>query len=356
MYDFPASVRGATDYTTIIASVGMLLLLAVMFWFAVRKPRANSPNKFRVWFVLSTGIVSGQLVGIANFPSHALTILLCGAAAVIICMIGGLRESLRSERESGLKPALSIPEVAVILVIQAVLYALLLPPVGNVRTAARRTQCKNNLKQLGLAMHNYHDDYGRFPAAAGITEEVTSPVPASWRVTMLPYIEQAQLHTEYNLKRPWDSPENLPIAVRRIEAYICPSQPLIAQSNAESQFFTSYVLPTGIHSIFPADGKPAHSLTDILDGTSNSLLIMEACGTRIVWTNPQDVDVDSATIGINLPGREAGFSDGIMSSHHTGGAQAALADGSVRFISADTDPKILKALLTVDGNEEVGDD
>ena len=82
---------------------------------------------------------------------------------------------------------------------------------------------------------------------------------------------------------------------------------------------------------------------------------MEACGTRIVWTNPQDVDVDSATIGINLPGREPGFSDGITSSHHTGGAQAALADGSVRFISADTDPNILKALLTVDGKEPVAD-
>ena len=74
-----------------------------------------------------------------------------------------------------------------------------------------------------------------------------------------------------------------------------------------------------------------------------------------MWTNPEDIDVDSATIGINLPGREPGFPDGIMSSHHTGGAQAALADGSVRFISADTDPNILKALLTVDGKEEVGE-
>ena len=82
---------------------------------------------------------------------------------------------------------------------------------------------------------------------------------------------------------------------------------------------------------------------------------MEACGTRIVWTNPEDIDVDSATIGINLLSHEPGLSDGIMSSHHTGGAQAALADGSVRFISADTDPKILKALLTVDGKEPVAD-
>jgi len=354
MYEFPESVRQPTDYRTIVVNVALLALLAMMFWFAVRKPRTNSPNKFRVWFVLSAGIVFGQLSGIANFPSHALAILSYGAAAIIICIIGGLRESLRSEREVGLKPALSNLEVGVILVIQAVLCALCLPPVGA-GTSTRRTQCKNNLKQLALAMHNYHDNSGRFPAAAGITSEVTKHVRVSWRVALLPYVEQAQLFTEYNLKRPWDSRENLPIAARRIAVYICPSQPVIAQTNAESQFFTSYVVPTGNHSIFPMDGKAAHSLAEILDGTSNSLLIMEACGTRIVWTNPQDIDVDSATMGINLPGHERGLSDGIMSSHHTGGAQVAMADGSVRFISADTDPKILKALLTVHGKDAIGD-
>ena len=354
MYDFPASAPSDWDYLTTILIFVEFVTLAVLFWFSIRKPRMNSTSKFRVWFVLSTGMVFGQLLGIANFPSHALAILSSGAAAIIICMIGGLRELLRSERESGLKQELSILEVGVILVIQAVLYALCLPAVGH-GTSSRRTQCKNNLKQLTLAMHNYHDVDGRFPAAAGITSEAAKQVPVSWRVALLPYIEQAQLFTDYNFRRPWDSPENLPVAARRIALYICPVQPLIAQSNAESQFFTSYVVPTGNHTIFQKEGKPAHSLSEITDGASNSLLIMEACGTRIVWTNPQDIDVDSATIGMNLPGREPGLSNGIMSSHHTGGAQAALADGSVRFISADTDPKILKALLTVDGQEEVGD-
>ncbi|MEJ7595305.1 MAG: DUF1559 domain-containing protein [Planctomycetaceae bacterium] len=354
MYDFSASADNDWDYLTTIVIFGECVTLAVLFWFSIRKPRMNSTSKFRVWFVLSTGIVFGQLLGIANFPSHALAALSCGVAAIIICMIGGLREFLRSERESGLKPALSILEVGVILVIQAILCALCLPTVGS-GTSTRRTTCKNNLKQLALAMHNYHDVYGRFPVAAGIRSEAPKQVPVSWRVALLPYIEQSQLFTEYNPEMPWNSQANLPIAARRIALYICPSQPVIAQSNAESQFFTSYVVPTGNHSIFPMDGKPAHSLTEITDGTSNSLLIMEACGTRIVWTNPQDIDVDSTTIGINLPGHEPGLSDGIMSSHHTGGAQAALADGSVRFISADTDPKLLKALLTVDGKEEVGD-
>lgn len=355
MYDFPESVRQPTDYRTIVVNVALVAVLAVMFWFAIRKPRPNAAGMFRVWLVLSIAVWCVQLLGVIWFPTHALTANLYGAAAIIICIIGGVRESLRSERAIGLKPALSVPEVAVILVIQAVLLALLLPSVGDGRTPARRTQCKNNLKQLGLAMHNFHDVDGHFPAAAGITKEVTSPAAVSWRVTLLPYIEQSQLFAEYNLERPWDSPENLPIAARRIEVYVCPSQPPITQSNSESQFFTSYVVPTGNHSIFPKDGKAAHSLAEIMDGTSNSLLIMEACGTRIVWTNPHDIDVDSATIGINLPGHEPGFSDGIMSSHHIGGAQAAMADGSVLFISADTDPKILKALLTVDGKEAVGD-
>ncbi len=168
-------------------------------------------------------------------------------------------------------------------------------------------------------MHNYEDDFDRFPAAAGITRDATKQAPLSWRVALLPYIEQAQLLTEYNFERPWNAPENLAIASRRISLYSCPSQPALAQSNTESQFFTSYVGPTDNHPIFQKESKPAPSLAEITDGASNSLLIMEACGTQIVWTNPQDVDVDSATIGINLPGRETGFSDRIVSSHHTGG-------------------------------------
>ncbi len=356
MYDFPTSVQSATDITSILVHLGLVAVLGVLFWFAVRRPAPKSSNKFRVWLVLSIAATLGQLVGFATFPIHVQAAIWYGTAAMIICMIGGLREFLRAERERDLEPALGFIQVGTILVFQFVLSGwLLLPQQNHHANASRRTQCKNNLKQIALGMHYYHDIAGRFPPAAARTVNPASPLPSSWRVALLPFMEQTHLFESYDHERSWDSSENLPIASRRIEQYLCPSQPESERHNEASQFFTSYVVPVGQHSVFARDGKPAHALSEIKDGSSNSLLVMEACGTRIVWTNPQDINVDSTQIGVNLPGNEPGLSAGILSSYHTAGANAALADGSVRFISADTDPTILKALLTVDGGEKVGE-
>lgn len=219
------------------------------------------------------------------------------------------------------------------------------PTVNSPRTSSVRTSCKNNLKQLTLAFHNYHDVYGALPPA-----QIGVPA-ASWRIALLPYIEQSGLAQRYDLTQPWDSPANRPLQPMQILLYACPGRP--DQFDLNGRFFTSYVVPTGDGTIF--NSKQGTPLTAITDGASNTLLVMEACGTEIIWTEPRDVDSMSSQLSVNGPGSRNGLSDSIISSWHHGGAQVGLADGSVRFVSQSIDPTILKSLLTRDAHDFVAD-
>jgi hypothetical protein len=103
------------------------------------------------------------------------------------------------------------------------LIALLLPAVQQAREAARRTQCKNNMKAIALAMHNYHDTYGSFPPAY-IPDENGKPMH-SWRVLILPMLDQQFLYSQYDFDQPWDSPANRSVMDRMPAIYGCPSSP-----------------------------------------------------------------------------------------------------------------------------------
>jgi prepilin-type processing-associated H-X9-DG protein len=114
-------------------------------------------------------------------------------------------------------------------------------------------------------------------------------------------------------------------------------------------WFTSYAAVAGEHTLWP--GHRPLSLDAATDGTSVTLLVVEACGQQIVWTEPWDVKTGEAPAGINLPGVAKGRSAGILSSYHTGGANVTLADGAVRFLNQDIDSEVLNALLTADGGD-----
>jgi prepilin-type processing-associated H-X9-DG protein len=137
----------------------------------------------------------------------------------------------------------------------------------------------------------------------------------------------------------------------RVEVYGCPARP--SQLDSAGRFLTSYVAPTGAQTVF--DSKQGTSFDEITDGTANTLLILEAAGTEIIWTEPRDVDAVSHRISVNGPGTHRKQSDSMFSSWHVGGAQVALADGSVKFISNTIDSDVLKGLLTKDANDAVGD-
>lgn len=207
----------------------------------------------------------------------------------------------------------------------------------------RRVQCKNNLHNIGLAMHNYHDTFLQFPFAGLQTTE--SETVHSWRVSILTFFDASRIDFEYRFDEPWNSEKNTTVQKMRAHLYQCPSHPT-------EQPFTAYAMLTG-PGTFGGDGLTGLSINDITDGTSNTLMIVEACGREIIWTEPRDVEVTDESLGINLPGDKSGHSRGIISSYHPGGAHVLFADGAVRFLSEKTEPTVLKALTTIDGGENL---
>ena len=227
--------------------------------------------------------------------------------------------------------------LGVLIVCGGILAALLLPAVQQAREAARRSQCKNNLKQIGLALHNYHDVYGTFPPAI-VTDDAGKPMH-SWRVLILPFIDCAPLYNQYDFSEPWDGPSNSRLLARMPSVYTCPSH-----ANAPGNTDTAYVGVFGEHCVFHKDG--ATKISDITDGTSNTLIVGESTGAGIPWMKPEDIDITTHP----ALGDAKGFS-----SDHVGGVQFLMCDGSVRYISLNINPATLQALFTRDGGEPVGE-
>ena len=248
------------------------------------------------------------------------------------------------QKSSSKGPTLVIVLVAVLgvmVVCGGILAALLIPNVEMAREAARRTACKNNMKQIGLAILNYHEAHGEFPPAYS-TDADGNPLH-SWRVLILPYMEQQWLHDAIDLEKPWDSPENQDYANMMPAEYACPSS-----TDAVGMGNTNYVMIVGPNTI--SDGPTGRKLGEIQDGISRTLMLVEVTGQGINWMEPRDLDAQTISFEVN-----DGTAQGI-SSDHPGVANAAMCDGSVHRISSGTDPEQIKAMSTINGGEAVAPD
>jgi len=217
-----------------------------------------------------------------------------------------------------------------------VLVALLLPAVQAAREAARRAQCTNNLKQIGLALHNYQSTHGRFPPAASVGKD-GKPL-LSWRVALLPFLEQQALYERFHLDEPWDSPHNKELLKLLPSTYACPSRPDVKPGTTATT--TTYRAITGKGAAF--EGAEGRKLADFTDGLSNTLMVVES-RDAVPWTAPDDLTFDPAP---DAPLPEVG-------SAHPGGFNALFGDGSTRFIKASLNPATLRALMTRAGGEVV---
>ena len=232
---------------------------------------------------------------------------------------------------------LSIVESLVLAFVLCLIVSLLLPAVNTPNYGRRRAQCSNNLKQISLALLNYHTEQGSFPPAY-IADEKGVPMH-SWRVLILPYLEQTNLYEQYDFSEPWDGPNNSLLHNHVVSLFGCPSDTSTANN-------TNYVAVVGPDTAWP--GAEGRSIEQIKDGTTNTILVVEVHDSGIHWMEPRDLDFATASTTINQgpPGR-------MISSNHGPLANVAFADGSVRFLSDDTPGATVRAMLTVDGGEEV---
>ena len=212
--------------------------------------------------------------------------------------------------------------------ISAVGVGLLLPAVQKVREAAARASSQNNLKQIGLAMHNYHDAYGKFPAAA-ICDKNGKPL-LSWRVAILPFIEQNNLYQQFKLDEPWDSEHNIKLSKVVIKVYTHPQQP------QDTFGLSHYRLFYGKDAMF--DLKDGKTFAQITDGLSNTILAVEAA-EGVPWTKPDDFLYDAKKPLPKFGGLSAN------------GFNVLMGDGSVRFLSNSVSEKTLRAMITANGGE-----
>ncbi len=203
--------------------------------------------------------------------------------------------------------------------------------VTKVRIAAARNRSANNLKQLALAMHAYHDVNGHFPPAAVYGKD-GKPL-LSWRVLVLPYLENEALYKEFHLDEPWDSDHNKKLLEKMPEVFASP----VAEGKKPETPYQAFV---GKDTVFP--GAKGIKLTDITDGTSNTILFVEAPKSA-PWTKPDDLPYDA---GKPLPKVGGLFPNGF---------NAVFCDGSVRFIVQGVNEKTLRALITPAGGEVVED-
>jgi Protein of unknown function (DUF1559) len=215
-----------------------------------------------------------------------------------------------------------------------------LPTTRYSPEAARRMQCGNHLKQIGLALQNYHDVFGSFPPAY-IADANGKPMH-SWRVLILPFLEQNSLFAEYNFNEPWDGPNNRRLAKEMPACYRCPSR-----SDEQPKMETSYVAVVGPQTMWP--GEKATKVTDITDGTPNTAAIVETENSGIHWMEPRDLSVTQMPMTIK-PSRGQG-----ISSPHPNVALAVYPDGHTYGLAKDTPPETLRAILSIAGGEMIGD-
>ncbi len=221
----------------------------------------------------------------------------------------------------------------VVVGIIAVLFLLLLPATRRAGPA-RRMQCSNNLKQIGLALHSYQDEYGALPPA--YTVDANGKPLHSWRTLILPFMEQEPLYKTIDLAKPWDDPANKVAFAAATPGYMCPS----VNCPDTHTVYMAVAVPGGCF-------KPTESrkLSEITDSHSSTLMVIEVGEKQAVhWMSPTD------SIDFNFLKPKSG-----IQLQHPQGTQAVFVDGSVHFLSTSLNPETLQALITIDGKDVVGD-
>jgi prepilin-type N-terminal cleavage/methylation domain-containing protein/prepilin-type processing-associated H-X9-DG protein len=298
-------------------------------------------------------------------------------------------------------------ELLVVIAIIAILIGLLLPAVQKVREAANRMKCSNNLKQLGLAMHNYNDTYGHLPG--NVRPAATGTVRVRWATFLLPFYEQDNISKIYNQNVNWSDPLNAPAVAIPLKVLQCPSSANSNRKDDNPDTFPSWnpQVATGDYAgIYWSNSTQSLPgilsktdevrLADVTDGLSNTIHLTESAGKPDRYVNGKAVFSASSAnrvngggwcrpasdvpypVGLASDGASAG-SQGINVTNgfpltgypsaqfgtdgtgqiygfHSGGMNALLGDGSVRFVKSSIQLAALQAAISRNGGEVLADD
>ena len=191
--------------------------------------------------------------------------------------------------------------------------------------------CKAHLKQIGIALRQYHEANGAFPPAY-VADENGEPMH-SWRVLLLPFLEEKALYEEYDLDEPWNGPNNSKLAPKVPAAYRCPGDPSDANTT------TSYVAVVGTRTAWR--GTESIGLDDIKDIPEKTILIVEATNQRVEWMAPEDLQYDRMGLTFNAE------KDHQLSSPHGDGAHVLMVNGEVELLAGNIEKGTLRQLLEI---------
>lgn len=281
-------------------------------------------NQFRLWHIFyATAVIAAAMsLGVAVIVGAGIWIGTCYAASVY-------RQSKRNRRSD------MFALLPVTIVCLCCAGNLFLPDVGDVRPHARRIQGANNIRQLMLAMLNYESARGQFPLAA----QTLDGKPAhSWRVAILPFIEQQALYNQYDFDEPWDGPNNRKLIDQIPEVYRSPGR--------DHGNKTQYKLIVGPDSLF--DGNPP-AFARILDGSSNTAALIEDAAHPVEWTRPEDITIDDAIeVFDKLDFETAPYQiDSTFKTEYSLGSFVRF-DGSTGSVSASSSARELRKLFGID--------
>ena len=305
-----------------------------------------------------TKSVTVDLIG--TFESNEAATAAKDSVAKAIALLGLLQGTLKEERERDKSSAnglsFLIKQLEEIqkntkpvaegksLVVRTVLN---LPPDADrafaelaeaIKLSRLRTTVQNNLKQIMLAQHNYESSNAEF---AVNSFDMNGKSLLSWRVHILPYIEQEELYKQFKLDEPWDSGHNKKLIAKMPNVF---ANPAVAKAEPGFTHFRSFAMKKNkddIKAFLPFEAGEKRQITSITDGTSNSIAVIEAADA-VVWTKPDYLRYDPNG---KLPRVGAGFKDGF---------NVAFADGSVRFVKSTIDEKMLRYSITINGGEVGG--
>ncbi len=236
----------------------------------------------------------------------------------------------------------SIKALLAVIALAAVGLAIGVKAERRARDSANSKATMYQAKQIALALLRHEATFKAFPEAT-ISDAQERPAK-SWRASIAVYLCEVNFNSDYESSLPWNSPANDSLCRRRNLAHDYFAR---EGTHNQNQFCTNFIVVTGPGTLFPADRKT--SLSDVSDDPATTIMFVEIDHSDILWYEPRDLHFDQMSFQINDPYR----SKPCIGNRHFQGAIVGMADFSVRFLSQDTPPETLKAMLTIAGGEKV---